>query len=411
MTRALAYVRRSRVYADRPGAISEQQQIDTVRELAARHGYTLGDGDILRDWGKSGGAGKEEQRGAYQSMRDAIRSGAVAAVVCFDLSRLTRSIGEWADLAADCAEHGVVILAGDQTFDFRGWQGKMVANILASVAEGQRDRDREKGRDLIARRRARGDTLGAPAYGSREEQDAADVIEAFREAGTYQGAARLLTARGVAPMSATWGRPDAVWRASSVRRILRRTAPGEVPAGTRRGAPAVGRHRLASLLTCSCGGLLTGQSNRRSVTIYRCSRAYTVPGHSRPYSISEAAVLPAVLAELEHLHPPADRFPHAGDAQRERAAIRAERERLAFGYARGAIDHDAYLAADVALTERLAGLEAAAAPIVLPPRDAPLEAAPPEVLNTLLRKVFARIDLGPDMTPVGFTWRVPEWRA
>lgn len=431
MTRALGYIRRSRVYADAPGAISEAQQTDAVRALARRHGHELGDGDILRDWGKSGGAGKEEERPAYQQLKAAIASGQVSAVFCFDLSRLTRSIGEWADLASLCAQHEVSIVAGDQTFDFRGWQGKMVANILASVAEGQRERDREKARDLIARRRRRGDRLGAPAYGVTytrrkdgqvvgSDHNPDVVVAAFREAGTFQGAAALLNERGVPPASALWRgrrkRKDGTeappeWRATMVRRVCQRTAPGEVPAGIRRGSRAVGRFALAGLVWCSCGGLMTCQKRPRGVVILRCARSYTTPGHPSPRSVSEARILPLVMDELEHLQLPADRFQHAGEAEAERAAIRAERARLAFAFARDALSEEAYTEADDALAERLEGIDTAVAEAVLPSRDAPLTDAPPEVLNALLRRVFAAVRLDPAMRGATFTWRVPEWRA
>jgi hypothetical protein len=36
---------------------------------------------------------------------------------------------------------------------------------------------------------------------------------------------------------------------------------------------------------------------------------------------------------------------------------------------------------------------------------------PRKEINTVLRAMWTQVDLGPDLMPVAFHWRLPEWRA
>jgi hypothetical protein len=36
---------------------------------------------------------------------------------------------------------------------------------------------------------------------------------------------------------------------------------------------------------------------------------------------------------------------------------------------------------------------------------------PPDKLNAVLRVLWERVTVGPDLMPVQFRWRVPEWRS
>jgi DNA invertase Pin-like site-specific DNA recombinase len=407
----LAYLRRSRVFADKPGAVSHEAQTTAIRELAARHGYQLRDEQILEDWGRSGGAGKEKHRPGYLTLRAAVTDGTVTDVFAYDLSRLTRSLVEWASLAEACARSGVrVHLVTEGTFDFGSVSGEMVANILASVAQAVRGWATERAVQTVAYRRRRGDRLGPPAYG-REfvrrkdsaivggDDDPAAVVAAFREAGSWNGAARLLNERGVPSKRADHG---GIWRALAVRRVLEREAPGLIPRNGRPGAKTRQDSRLASLLVCPCGGILTPSRRAgREAVNYRCQRAYTDPGHSRPASVSEAAIMPWMRDEIAHLRI-VDAVTLATDDAAERDALAAEKARILRQNAKGYITEaelDAGMDEITAALDRLGTADVVAA---VPPVD--WEWPVPE-LNAYLRAILVSVDLGPDMRPVSALWR------
>lgn len=427
----LAYLRRSRVFADKPGAVSYETQTNAVRALAARLGYELRAEQILEDWGKSGGEGRERFRLAYGTLRKAIEAGNVTDILAYDQSRLTRSTIEWANLAASCREHHVKVhLVNGGTKDFESADGRMTANILADIATAERERAQERAVQTVAYRRHRGDRLGPPAYGWRKvggkgnegksesdpDDDVAAVVAAFTEAGSYNGAARLLNARGVASKRAErvdprTGKPS-IWRAAVVRRVIGREARGLIPNNARQGAKTRQDSRLAGLLVCACGGILTpSRRPRRSVVNYRCQRAYTAAAHPRPYCVSERAALPWVRAEVEHLRLPVDAVQLGREAGAERAELVTQRERLALGYARGGLTQATYETEDGALVARLAELgdteEAAAVSPILPEE---WDTWTPADLDRYMRSILERVDLGTDMRPVSATWRNPALR-
>lgn len=426
MGTALAYIRRSRVFADKPGAVSHEAQTTAVRELAARHGYT--DLRILEDWGRSGGAGKESRRADYLELRAAVEAGVVSDVFAYDLSRLTRSLEEWAALAARCTRSGVrVHLVMEGTFDFASASGEMVAGILASVAQAHRRWAQERAAQTVAYRRKRGDRLGPPAYGHEfvrrsdgaivgAEDDPSAVVDAFRETGSYQRAAKLLNERGIPSKRAgrldpRTGKPG-VWRALAVKRVVEREAGELIPRNTREGARSRSSAILAGLLRCGgCGGILTPCRTRHGSMTYRCQRSYTAADHPRPASVSEAAVMPSVRAEVGRLTQPPT-VQTGGDAAAERADLTAQRERLALAFARGGLAVETYEAADGGLVKRLDALDDAEAVAAVPRVD---WTWPPAELNRVLRALFDRIALGPDRRPLpypdGFAWTMPEWRA
>jgi DNA invertase Pin-like site-specific DNA recombinase len=409
------------VFADKPGAVSHEAQTTAIRELAARHGYQLRDQDILEDWGRSGGAGKEKHRPGYLTLRAAVTDGTVSDVFAYDLSRLTRSLVEWASLAEACARSGVrVHLVTEGTFDFGSVSGEMVANILASVAQAVRGWATERAVQTVAYRRRRGDRLGPPAYGHefvrRKDSaivggadDPAAVVAAFRESGSYQRAAKLLNERGIPSKRADRG---GIWRALAVRRVIEREAPELIPRNARPGARTRQSTYLASLLRCPCGGILTPSRRAgRDTVAYRCQRAYTDPAHSRPASVPEVAVLPLVRSEVARLLPP-DVVQLGRNNAAARSALAERRSRLALAFTRGAVDEPTWSAEDAIIAAELDGLTDAEALAAVPLVDWTWE---PDSVNAVLRALFDRIQLGPDFRPLpypdGFIWTVPEWRG
>ena len=400
---AYAYLRKS-VFREDRHTESPQTQEASVRALAARHG----DDElvILSDWDKSGRLGRDKRPG-YGRLLDAIESGEAHAVYSYSLSRLARSVKELSELFAICAKQDVALRIDRDSLDTSTASGKMHAHVLAAVAQFESDVASERQRDRYAAKLAKGEPIGtAKPYGASEGEDADVVLAAFREAGSYSGAARLLNERHIKP------RNGRVWWASSVAVIVKRLDPSVPVMRPSRGYKAGGSEFiLARLLRCpTCGTLLTGTRDRvdgpnRGRVRYAC-RLGTVTPHPR-VSVSEHLILPAIRDEAEHLRTPEQI--EGEERSTERAELEARKLRILDMFEAGHIDRGERERRLAAVGESLRALDNRRMIEAVPEID--WEWAPKD-LNRVLRAMFERIDLDPQtFAPVGFTWAVPEWRG
>jgi DNA invertase Pin-like site-specific DNA recombinase len=410
-SKAAAYLRRSRVDESRPGSVSYESQEQAVRAMAQRHGFA--DPVILVDWGRSGGS--ERKRPQFATLRTMIESGEVRDVFAYDLSRLTRSLEGWVRLATLCREHGTrVHLAKEGTFDFSTASGEMLANILASVAQAVRRWASERSAETVASLRARGEPIGRRPYGSRPGEDVAAVTDAYTEAGSFYGAARLLNERNLPTLRGK------AWTQSSVAWIVRHQAPGLAPDGPAGGTRRTGRFALSGLVRCHCGRLLTPYmyANGRNprYTVYRCGGGRTT--HSRPYAVHEGVLLDWARAESAHLRPlhpktgkPIDAIVQADQRSAERAEFDGRKARILDMFEAGHLtreQREARLAPVYAALERLEAEQAVESILPVGPVD---WSKPPEVVNSVLRRLWRQIEVDEHLRPVRADWIVPEWRA
>jgi DNA invertase Pin-like site-specific DNA recombinase len=387
--------------------VSYDAQLAAVRAIATRNGCA--DPEILEDWGRSGGGGKEHLRPGYRSLRERIETGHVSDVVSYDLSRLTRSLEEWTSLAALCRDRGVrVHLAKEGTFDFSTASGEMVANILASVAQAVRRWAQERSAETARVRKARGEHIGRTSYGQRHGENPDAIRDAFVEAGSFLGAARLLNARGV---PTRFGKP---WYSTAVAWIIRQQYPELAPRRAAKGGKkAHAPFLFYSLIRCHCGQTLTAYKypngrNPEYVT-YRC-RNRDLADHGRPYSVGESVLLPWVKAEATRLTLPADEaLVVERDTTRERQ-IDEDRRLLGVALLARAIDEEEFQRRVRALDDELETIEARSHAEAIPPAI-DWQAWTAEKVNTILRAQFEYVQLGEDMRPVEAVWRIPEWRA
>jgi DNA invertase Pin-like site-specific DNA recombinase len=141
----VAYLRRSRVDAARPGVISYEQQLQAVRRLAAEHGDDPDRLLILEDWGKSGRAEKQRARGAFTRLEALIDTGEASAVYSYSISRLARSIEVLSRLARLCEQRGVPIrCAYGHSPDVSSATGRLITSILAAVEQWQAEWNAER---------------------------------------------------------------------------------------------------------------------------------------------------------------------------------------------------------------------------------------------------------------------------
>jgi DNA invertase Pin-like site-specific DNA recombinase len=397
----VAYLRKSRVTNDRH--LSWEVQEGKIRELADSHEEN-GNLLLLSDWNRSGGKGANGRPG-YHQLVTMIEAGQVSALYAYSLSRLSRSISDFATLAERCIEHKVPIrLVADQNLDFTSASGRFVINVLVAIAQMERELASERSRDTVAVRRARGDRIGHPNYGEKPGEDLTAVLHAYSDAGSVIGAARLLNERGVPTRQ---GRP---WSTTPVRDILARHHA--LPYHKRPGAKNAAPFMLFHLMRCHCGRLMSASRFRNGpqlgYTVYRCIAGRTNGEHGR-LSVSERKLLPWVKAEAARFRVPFEQVEIRDRDESRRLELEGRRQRVIDNYEDGLIDKAERDDKLLKIGDALAGLDAADRVLDVPAAiDWSWE---PKAVNGALRALWDHVELDADMRPVRAEWRVPEWRA
>jgi DNA invertase Pin-like site-specific DNA recombinase len=174
--------------------------------------------DLVEVFADEGASAKNLKRPGIQAALRAMHEGAADGLLVCKLDRLTRSL---MDLHKLLASHfgekaGKSLISLGESIDTRSASGRMLINLLMTVAEWEREIIGERTRDALQFRKRQGVQLGRPAYGwtrstlvdpaterliveRRQDEDAiAAEIRAARAAGeTYQAIADRLTARHV----------------------------------------------------------------------------------------------------------------------------------------------------------------------------------------------------------------------
>lgn len=332
---AFGYIRKSVVH-DPARMLSPETQEKAIRDLAARHGD---EGvTILSDLDVSGKK-RRDRRPGWDRLLTAVEEGEATAVYAYSLSRFARSVAQLADFFDLCERKRVTVRVERDQIDTTSATGKLLGNVLASLAQFESDVASERVKDAFAAKRASDATWNGPGnrpYGAEPGEDAAAVVEAFRQGGSFVAAAKVLRDRGVPPR-----KTGGVWHPTTVRDIVMRVAPDEIAPGTTRGAPAGRREfRLSGLMRCSvCGRRLSGSRDSRSLMVrYQCHAGALDPRHGRGW-VSESVLLPAFAHEMGRALPHITRR-QVGDARDEKALaiLAAKRERIIDMAADGVIE-------------------------------------------------------------------------
>jgi DNA invertase Pin-like site-specific DNA recombinase len=396
--RPVAYVRRSARSRHDPGDLSRQFQVEEVRRLAGPDADRL---DIrAQDWGRSAATDKTDRRLAFLAIIEAVEQGEVSALYAYATDRLARSV-EWAArLLNACRRAGVPIVTSEGRFDPDNAMTDQLFYFQAMQKEGYSRQASQKRRATVERQHAHGTRLGVAPYGAQAGEDVSAIVAAFRKAGSCYGAARAMNAAG----SRT--RRGALWTSKVVGDVLRRegVAHRRKP---RPGAKAQADWITYQLLTCPCGKTMTSM-DRRSPRV-TCYLARHVSDHPRPHGIALSKLLPVLQAEAARLRVPVSAVELAADDEGQKEAVAAKRERVIDLYADGIIDKLERTRRLGKLDDELDDLDAAHAVVAVP--QAIDWTQPPATVNAVLRALWERVELGPDLMPVRFVWRVPEWRA
>lgn len=111
--------------------------------------------------------GKTMDRPGWTKLQEAIERGEVASVVCWRLDRLGRTARGLTALFVDLQERGVNLISLKDAIDLSTASGRMLANVLASVAQFETELRVERVLAGQAAARERGVTWGGRKPGTR----------------------------------------------------------------------------------------------------------------------------------------------------------------------------------------------------------------------------------------------------
>ena len=119
-----------------------------------------------------------------------LKSGKASAVLVAKLDRLTRSVKDLGYLLDEYfSDKGFSLLSVAENIDTRSAVGRLVVNVLGSVAQWERETISERTKDALAVKRRRGEKIGTVPYGKREV--AGKLVTNDREDSVMKEIARL----------------------------------------------------------------------------------------------------------------------------------------------------------------------------------------------------------------------------
>lgn len=219
-TRAIAYVR---VSTDKQAdhGVSLEAQESKVRAYAAL--YDLDLVDVVVD---AGASAKTLDRPGLTRVLSMVKRGEVDAVVVMKLDRLTRSVADLGTLVERYFQKAALLSVSEQ-IDTRTAGGRLVLNVLASVAQWEREAIGERTATAMKHKASKGERVGAIPYGFALAADGVALVEVEAEQAVMAEARTLraagLSLRTVAAELARRGfvaRAGRAFNAEQVRRMV-----------------------------------------------------------------------------------------------------------------------------------------------------------------------------------------------
>ena len=188
---------------------SIENQVELCRSYLAAHypGVRPEEVAVYEDEGFSG---KDFQRPQFRRMLEDIRRARPEALVCYRLDRVSRSVGDFADLIRRLEGWGVAFLCIRERFDTSTPMGKAMMYIASVFAQLERETIAQRVRDNMCLLARTGRWLGGTTpTGFRAERTAEVIVD-----GRARTACRLV------PDPAEWGRAAAIFRLFLARQSL-----------------------------------------------------------------------------------------------------------------------------------------------------------------------------------------------
>jgi DNA invertase Pin-like site-specific DNA recombinase len=207
--RVLAYVRVSTEDQAQHGvSLADQEQ--KVMQYAALYGHDVV--QVVRDAGYSA---KSLKRPGMQEALGKLGKREVEGIVVAKLDRLTRSVRDLADLIDLAKRKDVALISVAEQFDTSTASGRMVANVLGSINQWEREAIGERTKAAISYKRSRGE-----AYSSRfalygYEKHAGELVPVPEEQAVIRAVMAMKKTRRVADICRELARRGCTTRAGS----------------------------------------------------------------------------------------------------------------------------------------------------------------------------------------------------
>jgi len=163
-TRAVGYIRVSTREQAQEG-VSLAAQEERIRAFCTAKGW-----DLIRVYRDEGKSGKSLDRPGVQAMIRDLKDDGVDVVVILKLDRLTRSVRDLGALIEDLFG-GVALAAVDGSLDSSTAGGRMVVNLLGTVAQWEREVIAERTKDALTFKRGKGEWVGRIPFGFNVGED------------------------------------------------------------------------------------------------------------------------------------------------------------------------------------------------------------------------------------------------
>lgn len=195
---------------------------------------SLYDLEVVETIVDAGESAKTLDRSGLQRALGLLRAGKADGMVVVKLDRLTRSVADWQLLIDDYfgEKSGKQLFSVADSIDTRTAAGRLVLNVLLSVAQWERETTGERTREALRHKIRNRERCGKVRFGfdlagdgktlipNAAEQRAIDLISELRSAGrTLRQIAAELTARHVPTKEG-----GTAWAHTAVGRILKRKA-------------------------------------------------------------------------------------------------------------------------------------------------------------------------------------------
>jgi site-specific DNA recombinase len=226
--KVVAYIR---VSTDEQAASGQSLDTQQAKLRAYADLFDLELVDVVVDAGESA---KSLKRPGLQRALAMIRTGEAEGLVIAKLDRLTRSIADWQILIDGYfgERAGKQLFSVGDSIDTRTAAGRLVLNMLLSVAQWEREAIGERTKEVLQEKISRGERCGKIRFGydlaedgktlvaNTEETAAIAVMQGLRAAGqSYRKIAGEMGRRGIRTKEG-----NDLWSHTAVARILRRAA-------------------------------------------------------------------------------------------------------------------------------------------------------------------------------------------
>lgn len=155
---------------------TETQQHDS--QEAELKDYCLRRGWSRIEWYRDIASGAKQDRSGLNDLMQKVRRGKVDIVLAFKLDRVARSLGHLAQIIAELQTNRVALVCPSQGIDTSNGNpaAHLQLNILAAVAQFERELITERVRAGVSAAKSRGVKMGRPATARSKKQQLAALL-------------------------------------------------------------------------------------------------------------------------------------------------------------------------------------------------------------------------------------------